>query len=356
MRHELGPFLETLGAPSYAGNQVFGWLYQKRAGSVSDMTDLSTSFREILASSVEIQPLTLESKQTSSDGTVKYAWAIPSGGAPEAATVESVLIPMQIDEDGEAGRFTACLSTQAGCRMKCAFCATGSPPFERNLTTAEIVGQVLGMEHDSGARFHNVVVMGMGEPLDNYDATLKAVRIFNDPDGLNLGRRRITVSTSGLLEPLKRFTKDDWPASLAVSLHSAIAEKRDRLMPINRSNPMDKLRKLIRDYTFVRRLPVTLEVVLLKGVNDGPEDADALSAFAQGLLCKVNLIRFNAVPGLPFESPDDGTLAAFQGRLKDLGVRTFLRERKGADIAAACGQLSGAHNARSAGPLQEAGT
>ncbi len=341
-RRELGERLASLGAPSYAGNQVFHWIYRKRARSISEMTDLSSGFRSTLSTQTVLQPLTLDQKLSSSDGTVKYAWKTPSTGKTEEdGVVESVLIPMQFDATGEPGRHTACLSTQSGCRMKCAFCATGVPRFRRQLTAGEIVGQVLGMEADSGVTFHNVVVMGMGEPLDNYENCERAMRVLNDPDGLNLGRRRITLSTSGLLEPLKRFVKDDWPVSLAISLHSAIPEKRDALMPINVSNPLERLRKILRDYTFVRRLPVTLEVVLLKGVNDGPEDADALSAFAQGLLCKINLIRYNPVPGLPFEAPDDETTLAFQGRLKAGRARVFLRERKGLDIEAACGQLGG---------------
>jgi 23S rRNA (adenine2503-C2)-methyltransferase len=328
-RRELGERLASLGAPSYAGNQVFHWLYRKRARSISEMTDLSADFRSTLSAKTVLQPLRLDQKRSSSDGTVKYAWKTAPSEKEEEGLVESVLIPMQFDASGEPGRYTACLSTQSGCRMKCAFCATGVPRFRRQLTAGEIVGQVLGMEADSGVTFHNVVVMGMGEPLDNYENCERAMRVLNDPDGLNLGRRRITLSTSGLLEPLKRFVKDDWPVSLALSLHSAIPGKRDALMPVNVSNPLEALRKILRDYTFVRRLPVTLEIVLMKGVNDGPEDADALSAYAQGLLCKVNLIRYNR------------TVLDFQARLKTGRVRVFLRERKGLDIEAACGQLGG---------------
>jgi 23S rRNA (adenine2503-C2)-methyltransferase len=246
---------------------------------------------------------------------------------------------MARDEDGEAHRYTACLSTQAGCRMKCGFCATGVPKFKRNLTVAEIVGQMLGMEEDSGTKFSNVVVMGMGEPMDNYDSTEKAMRLLNDPEGWGLGRRRITVSTSGLVEPLQRFVKDDWPVSLAISLHSADPEIRSRLMPINRSNPLDKLKKIMREFTFTRRLPVTLEYILLKDVNDRPEDAEKLAAFCKDLLCKVNLIRYNPVPTLPFDCPTEEKVAAFREDLKNRGLKVFLRERKGVDIAAACGQL-----------------
>jgi 23S rRNA (adenine2503-C2)-methyltransferase len=188
--------------------------------------------------------------------------------------------------------------------------------------------------------FSSIVVMGMGEALDNYEASERAMRILNDPGGLDFGRRRITLSTCGLLEPLERFIKDDWPVSLAVSLHSADPEVRARLMPAAKANPLDKLRKLLRRYTFVRRLPVTLEVVLLKGVNDGEKDAEKLAAWCKGLLCKVNLIRYNRVPSLGYEStPEDGVLK-FQGLLKLMGVKAFLRERKGADIEAACGQLT----------------
>ncbi len=195
------------------------------------------------------------------------------------------------------------------------------------------------MEEDSGTKFNNVVVMGMGEPLDNYESTEKAMRILNDAEGWGLGRRRITVSTSGLVEPLQRFVKDDWPVSLAVSLHSADPEIRSFLMPINRSNPLDKLRKVMKEFTFTRRLPVTLEYILLKDVNDRPEDAEKLADFCRNMLCKVNLIRYNPVMGLPFDCPTEEQVQAFRADLKARGIRVFLRERKGVDIAAACGQL-----------------
>lgn len=339
-RRELGAHLAaSFGAPAYTGGQVFRWLYKKKAASFEDMTDLPQDFRRRLMEEARLSPLRPARKRVSQDGTVKYAWTIdPAGdGGEPGDLVESVAIPMNKEEGGVT--WTACLSTQAGCRMKCAFCATGVPAFRRNLTAGEIVAQVVAMELDAGVVFHNVVVMGMGEPLDNYEATQKAVRILNDAEGLDLGRRRVTVSTVGLLEPLKRFTKDDWPASLALSLHAAIPEKREKLIPAARSNPLDKLRKALRDYTFVRRLPVTLEILLLGGVNDGREDAEALAAFAKGLLCKVNLIRYNAVPGLPFQAPTEEAVTAFQHRLWELKVRGLLRERKGADIEAACGQL-----------------
>jgi 23S rRNA (adenine2503-C2)-methyltransferase len=165
------------------------------------------------------------------------------------------------------------------------------------------------------------------------------MRILHEPEGLNLGRRRITVSTSGLIDKIERFTKDDWPVSLAVSLHSADDEIRSRLMPINRSNPLDRLWKAMRKYTYARRLPVTLEYILLKGVNDRPEDAQKLASYCKDLLCKVNLIRYNPVPTLPFEAPEEDAVEAFKGLLKAKKMRVFLRERKGVDIAAACGQL-----------------
>ena len=176
------------------------------------------------------------------------------------------------------------------------------------------------MERDSGIKFNNVVVMGMGEPMDNYDSTQKAMRILHDQEGLGLGRRRITVSTSGLLENMKRFIKDDWPVSLAVSLHSADPEIRSRLMPINRSNPLDQLWKVMRDFTYKRRLPVTLEYILLKDVNDRPEDAKKLASYCKDLLCKVNLIRYNPVPTLPFDSPSEERVSAFREDLKSRGV------------------------------------
>jgi 23S rRNA (adenine2503-C2)-methyltransferase len=303
------------------------------------MTDLPKDLRLDLVQRATFTSLKLHTRQISQDGTIKYLWELPLDVLGQTAYAESVLIPMARNEEGEPGRFTACLSTQAGCRMKCTFCATGVPKFKRNLQTDEIVGQILGMERDSKSRFNNVVVMGMGEPLDNYENTQKAMRILHDPEGLGLGRRRITLSTSGLIEAMPRFIKDDWPVSLAVSLHSADPEIRSRLMPINRSNPLDQLRKVMRKYTFARRLPVTLEYILLRDVNDQPSDAAKLAAYCKDLLCKVNLIRYNPVPTLPFDSPSEERVTAFKEDLKNRGLKVFLRERKGVDIAAACGQL-----------------
>lgn len=337
-RDELIQLFGDWGQPRHAGAQVFQWLHQKKAGAFAEMTDLTKDFREELARRASLSPLALHTRQASQDGTIKYLWRVPGEGGTDAY-VESVLIPMARDEEGNPGRFTACLSTQAGCKMKCTFCATGVPKFQRDLSSAQIVAQILGMERDSGVRFNNVVVMGMGEPLDNYESTEKAMRILHEPEGLNLGRRRITLSTSGLIEKIERFTKDDWPVSLAVSLHSADDEIRSRLMPINRSNPLDRLWKAMRKYTYARRLPVTLEYILLKGVNDRPEDAQKLASYCKDLLCKVNLIRYNPVPTLPFEAPEENAVEAFKELLKARKMRVFLRERKGVDIAAACGQL-----------------
>jgi len=338
-RDELTQLITDWGLPRHNAQQIFQWLYKKKAKSFEDMTDLSKSLREDLAAKATLSTFKLHTKQVSKDGTTKYLWELNPDILGQTAQVESVLIPMAIDEEGEPGHYTACLSTQAGCRMKCTFCATGVPKFQRNLTTAEIVSQILFMEQDSDTRFTNVVIMGMGEPMDNYDYTQKAMRILHDPEGFNLGRRRMTVSTSGLIEHMNKFIKDDWPVSLAVSLHSADPEIRSQLMPINRSNPLDQLRKTMKDFTYKRRLPITLEYILLKDVNDSPEDARKLAAYCKDLLCKVNLIRYNPVPTLPYNSPSEERVMAFREDLKNRGIRVFLRERKGVDIAAACGQL-----------------
>jgi len=338
-REELATHLSDWGAPKHAGLQVFHWLYRHKVGDFEGMTDLSKEFRSDLGSKASVQTLKLHSKKASLDGTIKYLWDLPPDAKGQGGLVESVLIPMARDEEGNPGRFTACLSTQAGCRMKCSFCATGVPKFKRDLTPGEITAQVTGMERDSGTTFNNVVVMGMGEPMDNYENTRKAMGILHDPEGLNLGRRRVTVSTSGLIDQIERFTKDDWPVSLAVSLHSADPEIRSRLMPINRSNPLDRLYKAMRSYTYKRRLPVTLEYILLKDVNDRPEDAKKLASYTKDLLCKVNLIRYNPVPTLPYDAPSEERVDAFRSDLKARGMRVFLRERKGVDIEAACGQL-----------------
>lgn len=334
-RSGLADRLTKRGAPRYAADQVFQWLYGKRVHDLDLMTDLSAELRADLAATASLERLERVAKRESRDGTVKFLWKDAQG-----LPFESVLIPMARDEEGQAGRHTACLSTQSGCRMRCAFCATGRPAFRGDLSPGSIVLQLLQMEEETSVTFSSVVVMGMGEPLDNYDRTQAAMRILNDPKGLDYGRRRITLSTCGPLEPLKRFIKDDWPVSLAVSFHSADPEVRATLMPMARSNPLEKLRKLMRNYTFVRRLPVTLEYILLKGVNDRASDAEKMAAFCNGLLCKVNLIRYNPVPELPYEAPSETEVLAFQNLLKSKRMRkVFLRERKGEDIAAACGQL-----------------
>lgn len=338
-RRDLGRLLSQWGAPRYAGEQVFRWLWARRVFDFETMTDLSLPLRRVLKEKSAPFRLERERRVDCRDGTRKYLWKIPPA-QPQDDTlfVESVLIPMGKDP-ARPHHFTACLSTQAGCRMKCRFCATGVPRFQRHLTAAEIVEQFLQMEQDAGVRFHNVVFMGMGEPLDNYEATQAAVRILNDPHGCAIGRRRLTVSTVGLLEPLKRFIKDNWPCSLALSLHAAQEDLRRRLVPPAAKNPLKNLKKLLKEFTFTRRLPVTLEYVLLAGVNDREEDIEALATFCNGLLAKINLIRYNPVPGLPFECPSEADVLRFQKKLREKGLRVMLRERKGVEIAAACGQL-----------------
>ncbi len=341
-RPELIALFSQWDAPVYTGKQVFQWLYKQRARSFDEMTDLSKELREKLAASSSLPELKSITRQRSSDGTEKFLWESPRDEG-NLLRFESVAIPMARDEEGQPGRHTACLSTQSGCRMKCSFCATGIPKFAGDLTPGEIVLQLLQMEREAGVTFSNVVVMGMGEPLDNYASVEKATRILNDPNGLGFGRRRITLSTCGPLEALKRFIKDDWPVSLALSFHSADPDIRAELMPMSRVNPLDRLKKLIREYTFVRRLPVTLEYILLKGVNDRPEDVERLAAYCQGLLCKINLIRYNPVSSVAYQTPTEDEVLAFQTQLKSKGMKVFLRERKGSDIAAACGQLGASH-------------
>jgi 23S rRNA (adenine2503-C2)-methyltransferase len=338
-QNQLKMMFKQWDLPAYTSKQVFSWIYQKQVMDFNQMTNLAQKTQSFLKEKFTFNCAELHAKQISEDGTVKYLWKIPSSLSDTSSEViESVLIPMGYKKKA-ISRYTACVSTQAGCKIKCKFCATGIPRFAQNLSTAEIIMQILEMQRDSQIHFSNVVVMGMGEPLDNYEATYQAMKILNDTDGINLGRKRITISSSGLLEPLKRFIHDDWPTSLAISLHSANTVIRNSLIPIARTNSLEQLKKIIRKYTFVRRLPVTFEYILLKNINDQIQDAEQLAEYCRDLLCKINLIRYNPVPSLPFESSDETQIQKFKAVLKSKGLPVFIRERKGLDISAACGQL-----------------
>lgn len=330
---------EGLGEKRFRAVQLFRWIHQRGVGDFEQMSDLARSLRSKLAGVAEVRPPALLSEHRSTDGTVKWLFDVGGGNA-----VETVFIP-------EADRGTLCVSSQAGCAVGCRFCSTGHQGFSRNLSTAEIVGQLWFAEHrlrvqlklQAGERaIDNVVMMGMGEPLQNYAAMLPALRTMLDDHGYGLSRRRVTVSTSGVVPMIDRL-RDDCPVALAVSLHAPNDALRDNLVPLNRKYPIDELLQACQRYLpAAPRDFITIEYCMLDGVNDSPEQADALVQLLKARLpCKINLIPFNPFPasGL-LRSPAD-RVQAFAQRLLAAGIVTTVRRTRGDDIAAACGQLAG---------------
>ena len=325
------------GEKPFHARQLMRWIYQRGVTDFAAMTDLSKSLRERLAAAAVIQLPEVLSRQDSADGTVKWLFASGSGQA-----VEAVFIP-------EPDRGTLCISSQVGCALDCAFCATGAQGFNRNLTLAEIVGQVwhanqtLPRRDNDDADFAvtNVVFMGMGEPLANYRNVVPALRLLISDLGYGLSHRRVTVSTSGIVPHVDRLA-DDCNVALAVSLHAPNNALRDELVPINKLHPIEELLEACWRYAEKRsNRHITFEYVMLKGVNDSIKHADQLSRLLEGRPAKVNLIPFNPFEGTRFERSADSTIFRFQERLRDRGLVTTTRKTRGEDIDAACGQLAG---------------
>ncbi len=325
--------LTDLGQPRFRTRQVVRWLYGHGVSGFDEMTDLPGALRAELATRFSLGRLTLVTREVSEDGTRKYLWRLP-----DDVTVESVGIPA-------GDRLTVCYSTQAGCAMGCTFCATGRDGLTRNLLPGEMVDQVIGVARDMATRVSNAVAMGQGEPFANYDATLAALRFMNSPDGLEIGARHLTVSTCGILPGIRRFSAESEQFTLAVSLHSAVQQTRDRLMPGVRRYPLDQLREALASYGVRTGRRPTLEYALVDGVNDLDAELKALIAFCRGLLCHVNLIPVNPVAGSGATRPDDTRVRMFAAALSSAGIECSIRAERGADISAACGQLRQRHAA-----------
>lgn len=319
-------FLAGKGKERYRALQIFKWLYQKDAQSFEEMTNLSKALRDELSRIACISNFSDFELEAGADGTRKYLFHLQDGNA-----VESVLIP---DEDHN----TLCISTQAGCAMACAFCMTGTFKLTRNLTTAEIVNQILAVRRDVEIR--NIVLMGMGEPLHNIDNVIPALKIMVDGNGLQLSNRRVTVSTCGLVPEMARLGSEV-TVNLAVSLNATTNELRDRIMPVNRRYPIEQLLAACRNYPLPGRRKVTIEYVLLGGLNDSLEDAKRLVRLLSDVPCKVNLIPFNAHDAADFKPPTKAALDAFHRYLLDRNFNVITRDSRGGDISAACGQLKG---------------
>lgn len=331
--------------PRFRGEQIWRWVHARGARSFEEMTDLSRDVRADLAERTTIGSLSIAEIQTSKDGTRKLRLVTRDG-----QSIESVIIP-----DGE--KTTQCISSQVGCAVDCQFCATAKLGLKRNLDAGEIVDQVylarqLLEELEPGRKLTNLVYMGMGEPLHNYDNMIKSVRILCNDKGAKLGQRRVTVSTSGLVPKLEKLGKEDVRPNLAVSLNAPNDEIRDQVMPINRKWNIAKLLDALRAYPLEQRRRITFEYVLLAGINDSLRDASQLAKLLRGFRCKVNIIPYNPHPEAPYQRPSDAVVEAFQMECKRLGLPTYLRRPRGDDIDAACGQLANRSNGEAIVPLR----
>ena len=327
---ELEDLAVELGASRYRGRQMATWLYRKGVTNLAEMSDLPKEFRAALAVQARTELPELERATPSQDGSQKLVFRLEDG-----ARVSAVVMP-------DDGRTTLCLSTQVGCGYACAFCLTGTMGLTRNLTAAEIVGQLLAANTllMAGERVTHIVFMGMGEPLANYAALVQSLRVLTDAKlGLGYSPRRLTVSTVGLVSGIEKLAREDLKVNLAISLHSASDEVRSRLMPVNRAWNVEALMRAVRAYPLAPRQHVFFEWVMLDGVNDAPEEAQRLVRLLRGVRAKVNLIPFNDWEGSTFRRPPLARILAFQSILLDAGVTTTVRWSKGEDIGAACGQL-----------------
>lgn len=334
---ELQDVVKEHGQPAYRAQQLLEWIYVRRAHSFDDMSNLPKTWRTCLEEQALVSPFKSYSVQESSDTTRKYLFELHDG-----RYVESVCIPMK-------EHFTLCISSQVGCALECAFCLTGKQGFIRQLQAGEIVGQILAVQRELAAtesRISNIVFMGMGEPLLNYEEVVKAIRVMLAEEGLNLSNRKITLSTAGVVPGMQRLGREDFLINLAVSLNAPNDEIRSKLMPINTRYPLAQLLQACRDYPLPERRRITFEYILLDQLNDAPEHADQVAQMLRGIRCKINLIPFNATPETAFNPSPEAKILAFQERLLQHGYSTFIRASKGADISAACGQLSGQRQSR----------
>ena len=326
---ELEQVLDDLGRPRFHARQIFRWIYKRNVTDFDGMSDLGRDLRVELAQTFTITTPLVERRERSEDGTTKFLLRLADG-----KHIESVYIP-----DTPAQTF--CISTQVGCAMKCAFCLTGRMGIDRNLTAGEIAGQVrvLARELDMLDTRFNIVLMGMGEPLHNYENTMKALRILADEHGFAMSGRRMTLSTVGVLPALERLATEPLMPNLAISLHATTEEQRDMLVPINRKYGLKELLDACRRFPLKRRERITFEYVLLQEVNDTPEDARRLVRLLHGIKGKVNLLPLNEAAGIPFARPSDDRVDRFARTLAEHGITVSVRRSRGRDIRAACGQL-----------------
>jgi len=359
---ELPKLAEELGQKKFVAAQLVDWLYKKCVSSFDEMTSLSKPLRQQLNQKFYVSRLKLAKKQISSDGTQKYAWKLSDGHI-----IESVLIPSEeytkaskyekekVPRDDWRKRLTLCVSTQVGCAMGCKFCRTADLGFIRNLTQSEIIDQIIDSQREfngsdkithSSSRISNVVLMGMGEPLANYDNVMSAVKIMLNSKAFNLSKRHLTLSTSGLVDGIERMAKDDLGIKLALSLNATTDELRSKIMPVNKKYPLAKVFEALKKFALeTDAYRITFEYVLLADLNDGVEDAKRLVRLISNVPAKVNLIPFNGFEDAEFKSPDEATVERFAQYLRNKNIQVNIRASRGQDILAACGQLAAKNNA-----------
>ena len=325
--YELKEQLKSLGEKPFRAEQIFNWIYKEQVKSFDEMTNLSLSLRERLKEEYTLCNYNIIKKQESLDGTKKYLFDVLDGNA-----IETVLMEYHHGK-------TICVSSQIGCKMGCKFCASTGIPFVRSLSSGEIVEQIIAVEQDIGTKISNIVFMGIGEPLDNYDNVIKAIRIINHPKGLNIGARHISVSTSGLVPKIYDLAKENIPCTLSISLHATNNEKRSAMMPVNNAYPVEELIKACKDYIAVTNRRISFEYALAKDNNDNLEDAKELIKLLKGMLCHVNLIPINKIENGKYSKSTNESIIRFRDYLNEHGIVATIRRELGSDIDAACGQL-----------------
>ena len=328
-QQEIEEITGALNASKYRARQIHNWIYLKSVSSIDEMTDLSVKFREELKQVAVVSDVRIKVKQVSSDGTIKYLLEYPDGEC-----VETVL--MRFDN---RANLTACVSSQVGCAVNCSFCATGKRGFIRNLDYKEIIEQVLTIQRDTGLKVTNVVFMGQGEPLLNLDNVLKAMQIFNED--FQIGARRLTVSTSGIIPQINRLAELDMQSTLAISLHASNHETRLKLMPIENKYNMDDLKKSLKNYVDKTGRRITIEYLLIKGLNDTLESAKQLANYLYDIKCNINLIPYNPTAKNDYKRSSNEAILKFKYLMEHSGKKVTVRLERGGDIDAACGQLSG---------------
>lgn len=324
---ELKQELKEIGEKPFRAEQIFKWLYDEKVQAFDEMTNLSLELREKLKNNYTICNFNILKKQESKDGTIKYLFDVLDGNA-----IETVLMKYHHGN-------SICVSSQIGCKMGCKFCASTGINFVRNLTSGEIVEQIIRVEQDTGERVSNVVLMGIGEPLDNYKNVVNAIRLINHPKGLNIGARHISISTSGLVPKIYQLAEENIQCTLSISLHATDNKKRSSMMPVNNTYPIEKLLQACKDYIAKTNRRISFEYALAKDNNDNLEDAKQLVKLLKGMLCHVNLIPINKIENGKFDKSSNENIMKFRDYLNEHGIVATIRRELGSDIDAACGQL-----------------